>query len=81
MSDIQTWESKNKRIAELEAQLAECSEYLKEDETPAQCIKRNRADTAKALRMLAEAQAGPSLINSTGSGYPICRCNVSSLID
>lgn len=35
------------------AELERCGEYLKEDETPSQCIKRNRDDANAVLGMLA----------------------------
>ena len=42
------------RIEELEALLKDCDPYLKEYETPAQCIQRNRDDVVNTLRNLAD---------------------------
>ena len=44
---------KNLYIVELETLIEDCKSYLKENETPAQCIKRNRDDMGKALEMFA----------------------------
>jgi len=41
------------RIVELEADLKQCEPYLKEHETLAQCIARNRKDVVQALKMCA----------------------------
>lgn len=35
-------------------QSKECTDYLKEDETPVQCIARNRKDMSSALKMAAK---------------------------
>lgn len=37
--------------------LAECAEYLRPGETPAQCIQRNRHDVSLALGELARCKA------------------------
>jgi hypothetical protein len=37
--------------------LADCAEYLKPGETPAQCIQRNRDDVSLALAELARCKA------------------------
>ena len=37
-------------IAELERQLEDCKPYLKENETPAECIKRNRDEWLEVFR-------------------------------
>jgi hypothetical protein len=41
-------------LAEARREMEKCSQYLKEGETPAECIKRNREDTNSTLRMLAD---------------------------
>ncbi len=43
------------KLEAAEEKIAACSDYLKEHETPAECIKRNRDDTAVGLRMVARA--------------------------
>ena len=47
-------DAKDRRIRELKQQVAECEPYLKDGESPAECIQRNRDDAARALKMLAE---------------------------
>lgn len=39
-------------LERLRSMMRECSEYLKEGETPVQCIRRNRADVERALQLL-----------------------------
>ena len=46
----------NRRV-ELESQLSACEPYLKEGETPAQCIARNRQDAYTAGKMYAKERA------------------------
>lgn len=51
----------------LRRRLDECSPYLKDGETPAQCIKRNRADVDLVLGLLAkEKQKAESAAPSAG---------------
>ena len=51
----------------LRRRLDECRPYLKDGETPAQCIKRNRADVDVALGLLAkEKQKAESAAPSAG---------------
>lgn len=40
--------------AELVAKITECEEFLKEDESPAECIERNRIDAIYALKQAAK---------------------------
>lgn len=47
-------ESVQKQYEKYAADCYACTPYLKEGETPAECIARNRADTQSVLRMLAE---------------------------
>ena len=44
-----------KMNAELQAKLAACEPYLKEGETPVECISRNRKDTSMAMGEWAKA--------------------------
>lgn len=55
----------------LQALIDACAPYLKEGETPAECILRNRADSSAVLKLLAHARnytQGPiELVNRTRS--------------
>ena len=48
-----TIQAQQARIAELEKELALCEPFLKENETPAMCIARNRTDVDIALGLYA----------------------------
>lgn len=58
---VEGWEHQSrlqvKRIIELEAQLGACEPYLKEGETPAERIERERRDTQSLMTLLARARA------------------------
>jgi DNA-binding transcriptional MerR regulator len=42
------------KLEDMQRRLNDCEEYLKEDETPAECIARNRKDTNTTLKLLAK---------------------------
>ena len=42
------------KLQDMQKRLSDCKEYLKEGETPAECIARNRHDTSTTLKMLAK---------------------------
>lgn len=42
------------KLKDMQRRLSDCEEYLKEDETPAECIARNRKDASTSLEMLAK---------------------------
>ena len=41
-------------LQDMQRILSDCEEYLKEDETPAECIARNRKDANTTLKLLAK---------------------------
>lgn len=61
------------KLQDMQKRLSDCEEYLKEGETPAECIARNRHDTSTTLKMLAkcmgekEALEGISKMETTTS--------------
>ena len=101
MSDFKDWDdltttgeckaeykAMQQRIAELQAKLAACEPYLKEGETPVECISRNRKDTsmamgewAKALKRAEKAEAQVDRVNvcdvcgGDPSSVDNCACN------
>jgi len=42
------------KLQDMQRRLSDCEEYLKEDETPAECIARNRKDANTTLKLLAK---------------------------
>jgi hypothetical protein len=42
------------KLQDMQRRLSDCEEYLKEDETPAECIARNRKDANTILKLLAK---------------------------
>jgi len=43
------------KLQDMQRRLSDCEEYLKEDETPAECIARNRKDANTTLKLLAKS--------------------------
>ena len=42
------------KLEDMQRRLSDCEEYLKENETPAECIARNRKDVSSSLKLLAK---------------------------
>ena len=51
------WYLRGDEIERLRAELESCTQYLKDDETVAECIERNRRDADAAVELLRQARA------------------------
>lgn len=71
------------KVQVLEAERDQCAPYLKEGETPAECICRNRADVDTALGLLAQEKARMGKIKAirNEADYDAALLRIDALMD
>jgi hypothetical protein len=62
------------KLKDMQRRLNDCEEYLKEDETPAECIARNRKDTNTTLKLLAKCMGEKKALEQPAQEPVSCHC-------
>jgi hypothetical protein len=59
------------KLQDMQRRLSDCEEYLKEDETPAECIARNRKDANTTLKLLAKCMGEKKALEQPAQGIEL----------
>jgi len=62
-------------VASMKSQLDACCQYLKEGETPAECLARNRMDIGRLMGFLATEKAARDTLQEDAARYRWLRMN------
>jgi hypothetical protein len=69
------------KLQDMQRRLSDCEEYLKEDETPAECIARNRKDANTTLKLLAKCMGEKKALEQSEFEKEFARSNKLGLVE